>query len=65
MPMLIVYVEGKPVRPARVVRRGEDVEELIAEALAAGASLVRVVSRARGREMKVVEAEHAAAPTTG
>ena len=59
MPSLIVYVAGKPVHPARRVRPGDDLEALIQAALDAGASRVRVVSRATGREMRVVEAgEH-------
>lgn len=56
MPLLIVYDPNRPALPARVVRRGDDLEALIQAALDAGASRVRVVSRATGREMRVVEA---------
>ena len=56
MPSLIIYRDGRPVHPARRVRTGEDVDALIEAALAAGASRVRVVSRATGRELRVVEA---------
>jgi hypothetical protein len=66
MPTLIFYDQtGRPMHPARRVRRGEVEDDLIAAALAAGASRVRVVSRGSGRELRVVEGEEDAAPTTG
>lgn len=56
---------GRVVTRAEMTRLLASCERDERGARGAGASLVRVVSRARGREMKVVEAEHAAAPTTG
>ena len=64
MPLLITYHRDRPQPPARRVRTGEDIDALIASALAAGASRVRLISRSTGREMLLVEA-HDEAPRTG